>query len=231
MSRKRRPEASGAERPARLWLAVLGISLVAVLAVAGLVVAGRPPATAPSVTFAPPPYASGTTKGLENAPVTIVEYSDFQCPYCARFAQEVEPYIDSEFVASGKVRVIFKQMVILGAESRWAAEASECAAEQGAFWAYHAKLFAGQKGEGQGAFRRERLEAFAREVGLDPSSFKKCLDSGKYAAKVAQDTEEGRLRGVRGTPTLFIGGQMVQGLLPFETLRQVIASELAKSGP
>ena len=231
MARKRQQAPPRRTGRTGLLVRILGVGVVAVLAVAAVVLLGRPSEkTFPPVTPQPPPFASGTSKGLPTAPVTVVEYSDFQCPYCARFAREVEPDLDADYIATSQVRFIYKHYVILGPESQWAAEASECAAEQNAFWGYKDTLFANQAGEGQGAFKREKLEAFARDLGLDMGNFKKCLDSGKYAGKVEQDSLEARSRGYRGTPTFVIGDQVIPGLPPYYQLQQVIASQLQKTG-
>ena len=109
-----------------------------------------------------------------------------------------------------------------------AAEASECAAEQSKFWAYHDKLFASQAGENRGAFSRSNLKRFARDLGLDTNAFDSCLDSDKYRAKVVADTEEGKKKGVTGTPTSFINGQVVKGAADFAEMKKIIDAELAK---
>jgi len=142
----------------------------------------------------------------------------------------VEPILEQEYIATGKVRLVYKHFPIVGPESWWAAQASECAAEQGAFWAYHGRLFASQAGENRGAFRRQRLEEFARELGLDMTAFRGCLDSGKYAAKVQEDAVEAQRRGVTGTPTFFINGQRIGGLAPYSTMKEVIESKLQEAG-
>ncbi|MBI2919010.1 MAG: thioredoxin domain-containing protein [Chloroflexi bacterium] len=142
----------------------------------------------------------------------------------------MEPELDSEYIAAGLVRFVYKHYIILGPESQWAAEASECAAEQDGFWFYKDKLFANLAGENRGSFTRPKLEALARESGLDVPAFKKCLDSGKYAAKVEADSQEARAAGYRGTPTLVIGDQVVQGLPSVTQLRQAIGAQLQKSG-
>lgn len=109
-----------------------------------------------------------------------------------------------------------------------AAEASECAAEQGRFWEYHHKLFASQAGEGRGAFARDRLKRFAADLGLNSATFNACLDSGRYAQKVRNDTAEGRARGVRATPTFFINTTKVEGAQTFAVFQGIIEDELKR---
>lgn len=115
-----------------------------------------------------------------------------------------------------------------GSESRRAAEASECAREQGEFWNYHALVFANQQGEGQGAFSDRRLKAFAETLGLDTQAFNTCFDSGRYAGDVQADEQLGRSLGVSGTPTVFVNGQRVQNPLDFGEFQRMIEAELAQ---
>ncbi|RMF45155.1 MAG: hypothetical protein D6755_08385, partial [Anaerolineae bacterium] len=100
-------------------------------------------------------------KGNPDAPVTILEFSDFQCPYCGRFFAEVEPQINQQYIENGQVRMGYIHFAFLGQESLWAAEASECAADQDAFWEFHDKLFNSQNGENRGAFSKDNLKKFA----------------------------------------------------------------------
>ena len=116
-------------------------------------------------------------------------------------------------------------MVFLGAESQWAAEASECATEQDAFWEYHDGLFARQSGENQGAFRKERLKQLAADLGLDTAAFNACLDSGKYAQLVRDETAAAQSLGVQKTPTFIVNGQPLLGAQPFEVFQRLIEQE------
>ncbi len=118
-------------------------------------------------------------------------------------------------------------MAFLGEESQWAAEASECAADQGRFWEYHDLLYARQKGENQGAFRKENLKQFATELGLDAQAFDACLEGGKYTSRVKADTAFARSLGISGTPAFLINGRPLLGAQPFEAFRAVIEAELA----
>ncbi len=131
------------------------------------------------------------------------------------------------YVKTGKVRFGYLHYAFLGPESQWAAEASECAAEQGAFWPYHDRLYERQSGENRGAFSQDNLKRFAAELGLNGQTFNTCLDSGKYAATVRTDTEVGETLGVKATPAFLVNGRPLVGALPFETFRQAIETELA----
>lgn len=177
------------------------------------------------------PYLIAQTrhfKGDENAPVTVIEFADFQCPYCGLFARDAARRIDEQYVASGRVRFGYQHFTFLGPESQWAAEASECAADQDRFWAYHDLLFASQQGENQGAFNKDNLKQFASTVGLDRTLFDNCLDSGKYTALVSGQTHALSSLGVSSTPTFVVNGQAVVGAQSFESFQQVIDQELGK---
>jgi protein-disulfide isomerase len=112
-------------------------------------------------------------------------------------------------------------LAFLGDESIWAAEASECANDQGKFWEYHDLLFQSQNGENQGAFNKDNLKGFAAKLGLDTAKFNECLDSGKYTAQVQSDSDAGSQLGVRSTPTFVVNGQPLVGAQPFETFQTI----------
>lgn len=128
------------------------------------------------------------------------------------------------------VRFEYNHFAFIGPESQQAAEAAECAREQGQFWQYHDTLFANQQGENQGAFRDEALKAFSAALGLDEVAFNECLESGRYEDEVQAESAAGQERRVRSTPTLFINGEMVEGALPFADLQARIEAILAQSG-
>ncbi len=168
----------------------------------------------------------GSAKGSADAPLTVDEYSDFQCPFCARFALDTFPRIDDTYIKPGKVRWVFHHFARIGPESISAAQAAECAGEQSQFWPYHDKLFANQQGENRGAFRASQLRSFAKDIGLDENAFGSCLDSGRWSSKVNQDLADGERRGVTGTPSFFIGGKMVEGARPYNDFQAAIEEAL-----
>jgi len=165
----------------------------------------------------------GNVLGSPDAPVTIVAYSDFQCPYCAQAALGTMRQIEEEYLATGKAKLVFKYFAFEGQESIQAAQAAECAAEQNRFWDYHDMLFLNQRIP----FTNENLKAFARELGLDTASFNFCLDLETHAEKVAADRAEGERRGVSGTPTFYIGQTQIVGAKPYDTFRAAIEDQLA----
>jgi protein-disulfide isomerase len=163
-------------------------------------------------------------RGPKNAPVTIVEFSDFQCPYCKKAVPTLHE-IEKQY--GSKVRVAFKhQPLPFHNNAKLAAIASVAAQEQGKFWEYHDKLF-----ENQQALDRASLERYAGELGLNASKFKSALDSKKLEARVDADAAEAGRSGVQGTPTFFINGQQLVGAQPLERFKALIDEELTKSKP
>jgi protein-disulfide isomerase len=139
----------------------------------------------------------------------------------------VKPALFREYVDTGKVKFVYKHMAILGQESVWAAEASECAADQGKFWEYHDLVFDRQAGENQGAFNKDKLLAMAQELKLDMAQFEPCLKNDQTQGRVQADTQEGQQVGVRGTPTFFVNGRAVVGAVPLQEFRAVIEQVLS----
>lgn len=190
----------------------------------------------PGATVAAVDYPTGLTpdgypyKGNSKAKIIIEEYSDFQCPVCARYTREVAPRLDEKYVKAGKVYYIFRYFPFLGPESFRAAEAAACAAEQGKFWEYEHMVFANQRGENLGWFSDDRLIGFATRVGLDRGAFERCLLSGKYRDFIRSAADAGRQRGVRATPTLFINGEKIEGLYDV-TFYETYIDTLLRQGP
>jgi protein-disulfide isomerase len=170
--------------------------------------------------------ARGPALGSNSAPITIIELSDFQCAFCARFWRETLPRLEAEYVKPGKVRFVYRHLAILGSQSLTSAQAADCAAEQGKFWEYHDMLFASR---GPFALTNGSLKNYAREIGLDVEDFGRCLDSGKYAQKVKEETLMGVSLGARATPVFLINGMMLVGAHPFETFQEIIEQELQAS--
>ena len=163
-------------------------------------------------------------KGDKNAPITMIEFSDFECPFCGRWFQQTYPAIDEKYVKTGKVKLVYRDFPLnFHTQAQKAAEASECADEQGKFWPMHDKLF----NEGvQGGV--EGFKKYAKDLGLDTGKFNKCLDSGQMAPEVRKDLADGGRYGVSGTPGFFINGVKVVGAQPFQVFEQVIEAELKK---
>ena len=169
-------------------------------------------------------YSNDPVLGNADAPVTIIEYSDFECPFCSN-AYWTMRLIEEDYVDS--VKIIFKQFPLsFHANAQKAAEASECALDQDLFWEYHNMLF-----ENQEALGVDDLKQYAVNLELDTEQFNECLDSGEKADAVAQDIEDGSALGVTGTPAFFINGQVLVGAQPYEAFQAIIDAELAAEEP
>jgi len=178
----------------------------------------------------------GRKCGPDSAPVKIIEMSDYQCPWCKRFVDTTEKEVEEQYVSEGLVQIEFRNFAVTGGnqpkqvnEATLAAEAAECANDQGRYWEYHYKLYAEQQGENQGAFLPERLKQFAADLGLDQEGFDACLDSHRHYDEIMQEREEAASLGARGTPTFVINGTMVPGYLPFDRFQPLIEEALAKA--
>lgn len=164
-------------------------------------------------------------KGSENAPVTIIEFADFQCPFCARFYSQTLPQIEENYIKTGKVKLIYRDFPLsnIHKDAQKAAEAAECADDQDKFWEMHDKIF-----ENQGSLSVENFKKWAEDLGLDTEEFDDCLDSGKHASEVQNDLRDGSSYGVRGTPAFFVNGILVSGAQPYSVFQQAIEYELNK---
>jgi len=177
---------------------------------------------APAAARVPVSADRGFVRGVREAPVIIVEFSDFQCPFCKSGAATVKQVMEKY---PGKVKLVFRDFPIatLHPAAPKAHEAARCAAEQGKFWEYHDLLF--EKSPRQAP---EDLKQYAKDLQLNPSLFAQCLESGKHEAEVNRDVEEGARLGVTATPTFFINGRPLVGAQPVTAFQKVIDSELAR---
>jgi protein-disulfide isomerase len=167
--------------------------------------------------------ATDPVLGNTKAPVTIVEFSDFQCPFC----QRVSPTLKQVQAAYGdKVRIVWKDFPLtqIHPEAFKAGEAAHCAGEQGKFWEYHDRLFANQQ-----ALQADSLKKYAADLGLDGAKFNACVDASKYGDRVREGVAQGSRLGVNSTPTLYVNGRMLSGAQPYETISAVIDEELSRS--
>lgn len=188
----------------------------------------------PSPTMAPVdvPIGGAPAKGDPNAPVTIVEYSDYQCPFCERHFQETLPQLLKNYIESGKVQYVFKDFPLtsIHPQAPKAAEAARCAREiagDDVYWQMHDRLFEGQ-GEWSGNPNHVTVfKGYAGELELDQMAFDQCLDSGRHAGAVNADLQEGAGFGVTGTPAFFVNGLLVSGAQPYDVFVQVIEGLLA----
>jgi len=176
-------------------------------------------------------------KGNPDAPITIVEFSDFQCPFCARFHSITLPQLEANYIDSGKVKFVYRDFPIQSIHPNAvpAALASECADEQGMFWEYHDLVFENQK-KWQGLSRNAMIgtfEQYALELGLNTSDFNTCFESGKYGDEVTKDLQDGVSYGVTGTPGFFIGNDelgyvKIIGAQPYPVFERLIEDQIAR---
>ncbi|QLH10635.1 DsbA family protein [Nitrosarchaeum sp. AC2] len=168
--------------------------------------------------------------GSPSAPITIVEFGDYQCHQCYNWFHNTKPSIFQNYVDTGKVNLVFVDLAFLGRDSPKAAQASYCAEDQGKYWEYHNQLYISQESKiDNGWANSERLKSFAFSLGLDPELFDSCLDSGKYAKRVQSNIAEAKKFGVSGTPTFFIIGpngqqEKLVGAQPYSVFTQVLDS-------
>jgi protein-disulfide isomerase len=173
--------------------------------------------------------AGAPSLGETTAKVTIVEFSDYQCPFCGRYATQTMPRLLEEYVKTGKVRYVFRNFPLeqLHPSAEKAAEASACAGDQGKFWEAHDRFFKNQQ-----TLDAKQMQGHAAALGLDTATFQQCLDSGKYASVVKADVAEGQKYNVRGTPSFFFGTEtkdsklkavkFLSGAVPFQNFKDVI---------
>ena len=159
--------------------------------------------------------------GGTNAPITMIEFSDYECPFCKRADAAVQQVMQTY---GDKVRLVHRDFPLsFHAHALPAAEAARCAEAQGKFWEYHAKLFASQD------LSPEKLQALATEVGLDRVKFDECVTKEQFKSGIDKDIADGTEAGVTGTPAFFINGRMLSGAQPFERFKEVIDDELARA--
>lgn len=216
-------------RQRNIWLGIISLVAVAVVVVL-IVVNSGPVGEIRDGKVVQRNQVDRNSMGDPTAPIKVEEFSDFQCPYCRLFADEEEQAIIDNYVNTGKVYFTYTPFSFLDGnaidgESKSAAQAAYCAADQNKFWEYHDVLFANQNSENAGDFADKRLIAFAEKLGLDMGAFRSCYNGNTYRQQVLDDLTRGRSLGVSATPTFFINGTKVQG---YVGLTEAIEAELAK---
>ncbi len=186
---------------------------------------GTPGSPGSSTGSSPATTGDGRVFGTATAPVAIDVWSDYQCPACGYFANQILPRLLAEYADRGAVRIVYHDFAFLGPESIDAAVGARIAAAAGKFDAYHRLVYANQQGENQGAFARPRLEQLAVAAGLDGQAFLAGLDDPTLIAAVHAETEQGRVLGVNATPTLVIGGKLTRGVPTWDQLVVLLAAQ------
>lgn len=190
--------------------------------------------------------ADDNSMGNPNAPIQIVEYSDFQCPFCERYYTDTEPLLEQYYIDTGQVLFTYRsagnfvsENSGVGTESQDSAEAAYCAGDQGEFWAMHDALFENNRDvENQGSFSNRRLKAIAEAIGLDTAAFNECLDSGKYEERTRDDFADAIEDGMQGTPyfviTYTVNGETktrtIDGAQPFNVFQVELEAILSEIG-
>jgi protein-disulfide isomerase len=160
--------------------------------------------------------------GPDDAPITIVEFSDYQCPYCTAWYQQTFSQLLAAY--PDQIRFVYRDLPLpMHSEAVPAAEAADCAGEQAAYWKFHDALFSDKYPLGRAAY-----EKYADELGLDTAAFKTCLDDHRYQAEVQSDAADAAQLGLSGTPSFVINGRIVVGALPFANFKSIIDEELAR---
>lgn len=248
---RRRYQASNAQR-ARSWLRQhwlgSGLTLAVMVALAALVANRTSPSAAPSTSpastvttgvggsgaYTPPtslaltPADGASALGSPTAKVTVINYSDFMCPYCTQFATTMEHQLIKDYVDTGKVRYVVRMVGFLTPASQTSLEAAYCAEDQGKFWPYHDRLFTERSHASQGIYTPDRLKAYAAELGLNMQQFNTCLDTHQHAADAQAATNAALNLGINGTPTIFVNGQPLVGGMPYASYQQAINADLAQ---
>jgi protein-disulfide isomerase len=175
------------------------------------------------------PQADGVHLGDPNAPVKVDVFEDFRCSACMIYTQDYEPQIISNYVDTGKVYYSFHSFIVIdgndGTDASYrSANAALCAGEQGQFWNYHATLYANQVSESASLYTNERLAIMAQNLNLDMTAFNQCFAENRYASEIRNDNVEGQSLGIRGTPSIFVDGKIIQS---YDQLVSIIDTALA----
>ncbi len=203
---------------------LIGVIAAAVLVVAGIIIlttqANNKPLAATNR------VGEGAVWGPATAPVQVIAYSDFGCSHCRDWAQNQEKQLRADYEGTGKVRYEYKSQNVGGTPTRDAANAAECAADQGKFWDYHDALFSRQ-GTAANPFTKPLLKRYAAELGLDSAKFDPCVDQDLHYDKVRSDEREATSKGVDSTPTFFVNGKKIMGAVPYEQFKAEVEAAVA----
>jgi|SRR3989344_115602 len=167
--------------------------------------------------------------GSKNAKVVVIEFSDYQCPFCRSFWQDTLPQLKKDYIDTGKIKFVYRDYPLsFHPSAAPSAQSAECARDQDKYWEMHDKIFSEQAKKGQGTvtYSAQDLKTWASQIGLDAGQFSRCLDSGKYKLEVEKDFSDGNVAGVSGTPSFFINGRLIVGAQPFSAFQAIIDEEL-----
>lgn len=211
---------------------VLGAAGVAGVALIGWQMTRKPPVSIPAnVVITPADTAGfhGYVLGSDSAPVTIVEYADFQCPQCENFDAVQWPSVYEQLVATGKLRWVYRDWPIdqIHSHTRLASHAAACADEQGKFWQMKQKLYNYQGSWSFGTGQMNKFREYAKSAGVEPDQWQACMESARYAGRIQAGWEEGARLGVNSTPSFLVGGRIYPGVQGSDAIRRTVDSMIA----
>ncbi len=182
------------------------------------------------------PVDDPRAQGDPDAPIVVVEFSDFQCPFCASFSREVRPRIEERYISTGKVRFVYRDFPLMSIHpgALLAAHIANCAGEQGAFWQMHERIFAGMERREWSSGSADDFRTFlkyAEELNLDAARVQQCVESNRYGPRIQSDMREAQQAGVRSTPSFLINGQLLVGAQPFEVWERIFETILNSQQP
>lgn len=220
------------KKPSKSKSKFIGLGIIgAIAAIIGVVIATGAVDLSPTKTTVDTNNGSPIL-GSESAPVTVIEFGDYQCPFCQRWNLQTKPLLEKEYIETGKVKMVYMDLTIVGSDSPKAHASAYCAGEQGLYWQYHDHLYKNQGHENDGWARGEKLKDLASKLpGLDMTKFNECVDSGKYENKVKENKNVAIRNGATSTPTFLIvgpgnSGTMIGGAQPYSTFQSVIEEKL-----
>lgn len=182
--------------------------------------------------FSQPQIGNDVVLGNPDAKVAIFIFSDYQCPFCGKFFKETESLIIKNYIETGKAKMVYKDLAFLGPESKLAAQAVECAKDQGKYWQYHDALFENEIKDGQennGNLNKDLFKKISSDLKMNVDEFLSCFDSGKYVAEVEKDIQEAQSVMERASaPTIFINDKMIQGAYPYDVFSKAIDEAINK---
>lgn len=165
--------------------------------------------------------------GSEDAPVTIIDFSDYQCPFCKKFYSEIFPQLKADYIQTGKVAYVFRDFPLnIHPKAQYAHYAADCANEQNKYWEMHDMLFDKQDEWTESENLTETFTNYARELGLNTGTFEECVTSEKYRDEIEKDKNDGISYGIKGTPTFILNDKIIRGVSSYEQLKQLIEKEL-----
>ncbi len=214
--------------------------LLSVLALAGCAASGSGPARLGPTTARQtgtaansPPTGEQRGMGSSDAPITVIEYSDFQCPFCARFASDTQAQLQQEYIDTGKVRFLYRDLPLTDIHpgALLAAHVANCAAEQGSFWPMHDQLVQGAAARAWGQGDMNDFNVFmgyAAALQLDVGKLQSCVQNNQFASQIQADMREATALGIRSTPTFVVNGQLLVGAQPIGVWRQALDGMLTQ---